>query len=47
MIAVTEGLQAGEVVIIAQAAIAEGTRVQVGSSTPPPAPAAAETPGKE
>ena len=47
MIAVTEGLQAGEVVIIAAAAIEAGTRVQVGNAAPAPQPAANAIQGKE
>jgi RND family efflux transporter MFP subunit len=41
MIAVTEGLQAGEIVIIASTPIEEGARVQIGSRAPAPAPATA------
>jgi RND family efflux transporter MFP subunit len=40
MVAVTSGLQAGEMVIVATAAIAEGARVQVGSSPAAAGPAA-------
>ncbi len=47
MIAVTEGLQPGEIVIIAAAPIEEGTRVQVGSTASAPQPAANAAPGKE
>ena len=47
MIAVTEGLQPGEIVIIAAAPIEEGTRVQVGSAASAPQPAANAAPGKE
>jgi membrane fusion protein, multidrug efflux system len=39
MIAVTNGLQPGEMVITSTAAIAEGAKVQVGSTTPAPASA--------
>lgn len=50
MVAVTSGLQPGEVVIVATTGIDEGARVQVGSSTPAPAaaaPAADAKQGKE
>lgn len=47
MIAVTEGLQPGEVVITASAAIEEGTRVQVGSAAAASAPPAPAAQGKE
>jgi RND family efflux transporter MFP subunit len=47
MVAVTEGLQPGEIVIIATTAIEEGTRVQVGTPAPAPAPAANAPQGKE
>ncbi|HET9439101.1 MAG TPA: efflux RND transporter periplasmic adaptor subunit [Longimicrobiales bacterium] len=45
MIAVTQGLQPGELVITASTVIAEGARVQVGASAPAAAPAPTE--GKE
>ena len=41
MVAITNGLQAGEMVIVATTAIAEGARVQVGTAAPAPAPAQA------
>jgi membrane fusion protein, multidrug efflux system len=41
MIAVTNGLQAGEMVIVSTTAIEAGTRVQVGSAASAPAPAPA------
>lgn len=47
MVAVTEGIQPGAVVIIATTAIEEGTKVQVGSATAAPAPAPAANEGKE
>ena len=48
MVAVTNGLQPGEMVIVAATGIEEGARVQVGSApVAAPAPAANETKGKE
>jgi hypothetical protein len=40
MVAITNGLQPGEIVIVANTPIAEGARVQIGSAAAP-APAAA------
>ncbi len=47
MIAITAGLQPGEIVIVATTAIEEGARVQIGTTPPATAPAPAAAEGKE
>jgi len=47
MVAITNGLQPGEMVIVATTAIAEGARVQIGSAPAPAGPAATAAPAAE